>query len=521
MGLTRVTEQCADSGNAAYFVEHFGHRVRYVATWRKWIVWTGKAWRIDEGAAMRLAIQAMEARLGAALTMYADAVKALAAVEAAKSEADDAKKAVAKAHAFVQWARRSQDARRIQAVLTLAKCAEQISIEHTALDADAYLLNAQNGTIDLRTGALRPHDPGDLITKSVPVEYDPTATAPTWLAFLDKSLGGDVDLITFVRRFTGYLLTGDVQEHCMGFLFGGGGNGKSTYTRTTIAMLGDYAAPAPRSLLFRSRSERHPTELASLVGLRFAVCSEVEEGQHLDEAKLKDLTGGDPISARRMNEDFWSFDPTHKLVLNGNYKPRVSGTDEGIWRRIRLVPWTVQIRAEERDHHLPDKLRAELPGILAWSVAGCLEWQGHGLGEPVAVTKATEDYRAESDPLGEFFALRCVFDDSAKVARKMLRATYEEHCEENGAKPLDAKAFATRLRERGVEDGDVWAQGKTVNGWRGVRLRNLDTEPLTDLGTSVPLGSKCRSEQDSDSSRGDLTGKQGSKYRGTVERGAA
>ncbi len=483
MGLIRVTDPCTDMANAHYFVEHFGEYVRYVTTWKKMLAWTGRAWRMDEAAVMRFAMRAAEMRLGAALEMYTDAVKALASVEAAEGDTTEAKKAVARAHAYVSWARKSQHAPRILAMLSLAKNAEAIAIEHTDLDADPYALNVANGTLDMSTGRLRPYDPRDLITKLAPVEYDPEATAPTWEAFVTWAMQGDDALVGYLRRVTGYGAIGVIREHVLGFMFGGGKNGKSTFLGRIQHVLGDYAQVAPRGLLFTTRTPQHPTELATLYGARFVTCSEIEEGRAFDEAKVKDLTGGDLISARRMGEDFWKFAPSHTLFLAGNHKPNVRGTDDGIWRRIRVIPWLASVTPETMDPGLPAKLDAEAAGILAWIVRGALEWQRVGLGDPPEVTAATQTYRDESDPLAEFFALRCVFESDGKVPRKMLRTAYDEYCAENGIRNgVDARAFAARLREHGVTDGDVWSAGKTVNGWRGVRLRDLDRESSVDLG---------------------------------------
>jgi putative DNA primase/helicase len=244
--------------------------------------------------------------------------------------------------------------------------------------------------------------------------------------------------------------------------------------------MGDYATPAPRGLLFRSRGERHPTELASLHGRRFVTCSEIEDGQAFDEALTKDLTGGDPIECRRMREDFWLYWPTHKLWIAGNHKPFVMGDDEGIWRRMRLVPWTVMIPEGERDPELGAKLRAELPGILNRAIKGCLEWRSSGLESPAAVVAATRAYRTESDALGEFLRVYCAFQPGERVARKALRLVYETWCQESGSEPLGARRFAARLRERGVTDACVRTQDGPRDGWEGVRF-STDAERVAAL----------------------------------------
>ena len=327
-------------------MEFHGNDLRFVGVWSRWIAWDGKSWKLDEtGAAMRAAAATSSRLVEEALAELAVANQVFAAAPQSESAAASKKDA----ERVLAWCIGSQNERRLAAILTLARCDSALSIQHDALDADPEVLNVLNGTLDLRTGNLRPHRRADLITKIAPVVYDAAATCPVWEQFLSRAMGGDVELVRYLQRMLGYSLTGLTREHALGFFFGGGANGKSTCLSTIHAMLGDYAAPAPRGLLFRSRGERHTTELASLFGRRFVTCAEIESGQAFDEAFVKDLTGGDVLSARRMREDFWSFTPTHKLFIAGNHKPTVRGDDEGIWRRMRLVPWTVTIPPEERD----------------------------------------------------------------------------------------------------------------------------------------------------------------------------
>lgn len=470
-----VTAPLTDVSNAERLIDLHGADLRYVGTWGKGLGWDGRRWAIDdEGRWQQAAVRTSRVLVREALE------ELRAATETGNEER------VKKAKAEVGKAIAAQSSNRLMAMVSVARSNRAIIVTHARLDADPWLLNVENGTIDLRTGQLLEHRREDLCTKLAPVAFDPHAKCPTWDAFLSRAMGGDDELISYLKKMIGYALTGSVREHVLGFLFGGGANGKSTFLSTIHAMLGDYATPAPRGLLFRSRGERHPTELASLHGRRFVTCAEIEEGQAFDEALVKDLTGGDPIECRRMREDFWTYQPTHKLFLAGNHKPTVRGDDEGIWRRMRLVPWLVTIPEAERDPELPAKLRAELPGILAWAVRGCLAWQAKGLDAPAAVKAATAAYREENDVLGEFFRLNVVFERDATVARKEIREAYETWCKENGSEPFGAKRFAGRLRERGVVEANVWRGTKTVNGWRHVRLmREAEQAPAPGyLGTS-------------------------------------
>ncbi len=456
-----------DLGNCGRFVKEHAGVLRFVGPWARWFSWNGARWCEDHtGVAEHRAKETVRQLLH-------DAADAAAGPE----------------REAVRWALKSHDAGRIRDMLRLARSAPEFSIHHDALDADPWLLNVQNGTLNLRTGRLRPHDPADLITKLAPVQFDPDATCPTWDVFVDRSMGGNKALVGFLRRFVGYALVGVTREQVLGFLFGNGANGKSTFVMTLHAIMGDYAVRAPRGLLFESRNS-HPTALTTLFRARFVSCAEVPKGAALDEALVKDLTGGDLIMGRRMREDFWTFAPTHKLFLAGNHKPIVRDGDDGIWRRIRLIPWTVTVPPEERDPQLPEKLVREAPGILAWAVRGCLEWQRDGLGEPPAVTAATAAYRVESDPLREFFDLRLVFSPDAIVSRKDVRIAYEAHCKDNGDEAATPRELGAALRGRGVTPGSVRRHGQVLDAWRGVRLAtDADIEPGRPVGSRDQVGS--------------------------------
>jgi len=336
------------------------------------------------------------------------------------------------------------------------------------LDADPWLLNCESGTIDLRTEELREHRREDLITKMAPVEYYPAAAAPTWEAFLERVLPGE-KLRRFVQQAAGYSATGSTSEQCMFIHHGPGANGKSTYQETISAALGDYAMPTPTETLLVKRPGGVPNDVARLKGARYVTASETEEGRRLAESLVKDLTGQDTISARFMWAEWFDFKPTHALHLSTNHKPEIRGTDAAIWRRIRLIPWAVTIPPAEQDRKLPEKLRDELPGILAWIVRGCSAWQREGLEAPEEVRQATRAYRAEMDVLAAFLADCCLRDEDETAFAGELWGAWKRWCEETGEQIGTQKRFGGRLAERGFLNHRDGRTGRKV--WSGLSLR--------------------------------------------------
>ena len=438
-----------DIGNAERLAAHQGQNLRYCHEWGRWLVWTGKRWEDD--------------RRGLVNQQAKRAVRQIYA-EAAGIADEDLRKEIAK------WALRSEAKNRIDAMVGLAQSESGVPVIVDELDNNPWLLNVANGTIDLRTGELRAHSRRDLITKQAPTAYDPEARCPTWLAFLETVMAGRQDLMEFLRRAVGYSLTGDVSEQVVFFPYGLGANGKTTFAETVTAILGDYAQKAPRGMLTMRQggSDGIPNDIARLPGARFVVSNEVEEGRRLAEAQVKDLAGGDTLTARFMRGEFFEFRPTHKLWIYGNHKPVIRGTDEGIWRRMRLIPFEVTIPAAKQDRRLPQKLRAELPGILAWAVQGCLDWQKDGLSAPAEVTEATAAYRAEMDVLADFLSDKCYLAPSAAVSKAALFIAYQTWCEVNRERPLGKIAFGGRLKERGIADGTTGRE--KTRAWVGVGL---------------------------------------------------
>jgi len=441
-----------EMGLAEVLVKLHGQDLRYCFPQASWRAWDGRRYRRDLTG---------EARRRAKAT-----VRAIYAV-AAKTE-DDKQRA-----SLVSFGQQMEKAAKVAAILTLAESEPGIPILPEDMDADPFLFNVLNGTVDLRTGQLRPHDRADTLTKLAPVAYDATAECPRFLAFLERVVP-DEDVRAFLRRFVGYCLTGDTSEQCLAFLHGGGANGKSTLLGILLELLGEYGKQAAPDLLTHKTGDRHPTELADLFGARLVTSVEVDEGKRLAETLVKQMTGGDKMKARYMRGDFFEWAPTHKLVLAANHRPVIRGTDYAIWRRIHMVSFTVTIPESERDGRLPTKLRAELPGILNWSIRGCLEWQRDGLGVPKAVKDATADYRADQDVLGDFLAEKCIKDGQATVTAADLYKAYTEWCEVGNEKTLNKNAFGRALTERGFE-AQKGSKGARI--WRGLRLLAPDEEP--------------------------------------------
>jgi putative DNA primase/helicase len=441
--------RCTDMGNAERFAAHHLPIARYVGTWGKWIAWDGRRWALDSTCQVEW--------------LAKKTVRGIAA-DAARCDDDDVR------GAMLKWAHKSEAAGRVSAIVGLARSEPGIGIEHSALDQQPWLLTVANGTVDLRTGKLGPHDRAHLITRAAPVAFDPTARAPRWLQFLEE-VQPDPEVRAYLQRLAGYCATGLVRDHVLPIFWGVGRNGKGVYIRALAAVLGELAVTIAPEVVMEADQARHPTELTTLFGARLAVTSETEEGRGLSVARVKRLTGGDTIRARRMREDDWEFPPTHKLTILTNYKPAVRDNGDAIWDRVHLVPWLARFPngSPSQDPTLDEKLASELPGILAWVVAGCLEWQAKGLAAPQAVRLATAAYRGASDPLSGWIADCCVEAEGAQARFSALYASYQSWCGANGDTPLKGRTFGDRLTERGYP-ADKGTGGGAVR--RGIGLRN-------------------------------------------------
>jgi P4 family phage/plasmid primase-like protien len=440
----------SDTYNARAMVGEYGQDLHYCWPWRKWLVWTGTHWHGDDAGAVRQKAK--------------QTIKRLARLA---EDLDDAA-----AQALMTHIKKSLSTAAIKAMIEGAQDEPGIPVLPDALDVDPWLLCCSNGTLDLRTGILRQHDRADLLTRRISVAHDNAARCPTWEAFLDRIMAGNQNLITFLQRAIGYALTGVIREHVLLILWGTGRNGKSTFLNTLRALLGPYAMKASSELLMVSNNDRHPTERADLCGKRFVSAIETEQGRKLAEVFVKEATGGDPIRVRRMREDFWEFQPTHKVLLATNHKPIITGTDTAIWERIRLVPFSITIPPGKRDATLPEKLEQEFPGILNWALQGCRAWQEQGLGVPDEVQQATAGYRTEMDVLGQFIDECCLKGPKYQAKATDLYNLYKTWCDQQGVGYAVQRTWGMWLTERGFER-------YTNNGtwYRGLGIREHADEP--------------------------------------------
>lgn len=430
---------------AAEFTRQYSLDWRYCDAWGKWLVWDGHRY------APELTLRAFDASRGVARMVSA---RALVDDELTAARQEKTASAIASAGT-------------IAAIERLARADRAHAMASDAWDRDTWLLNTPAGIVDLRTGKVSPPVREHYMTKITAAGMG--GHCEKWLAFLDRVTAGDAELQGFLQRFVGYCLTGATREHALLFLYGVGGNGKSTFLNTILGLMGDYATTAPMATFVESFGNSHPTDIAMLRGLRLVAASEVEDGARWAASRIKSLTGGDPVRARFMRQDFFEFVPEFKLILSGNSKPSFRTVDDAIRRRFLLVPFTQTIRAEERDKGLGDALRKEWQGILAWAVEGCLEWQYRGLEPPESVLAATSAYFEDEDLLKIWLQECCVREPSAFCAVAELHASYQAWAERSGEKFLGLKRFGQAIEDHGFAREQL-TTGKRSRGFVGVRL---------------------------------------------------
>jgi putative DNA primase/helicase len=496
MAEERPLVHLTDRGNALRLIKAHGKDLHYIYRWKKWLVWDGSRWIVDEG-------NRVEALAKWVITqLYLEAKAIIDELSELHDEPADMGEAVRKirahklevATATLKWALKSESAERLSGMLRQARSERGIAITPDELDADSWLLNCANGTIDLRTGTLRPHRREDLCSKRINISYDPDATCPNWSAFLWRIMSGPKPdeeghetvllerheaanrMVAFLKRAVGYSLTGVIREQVLFFMYGGGDNGKSTFSETIAALLGEYYQKAPKELLMhkdRGAVGGPSPEIARLYRVRLVIASEVGEYHRLNEAQVKDLTGDDTLTARGLYEAFFQFRPTHKLWMYGNHKPGVQGTDDAIWKRPKLIPFTEKIPPSEQVSDLREaRLIPELPGILAWAVQGCLDWQKDGLKVPDEVNAATVAYRREMDAIAAFFEEHCLIGKSYTAKGVDLYARYTQWAESGREIVLPRRKFYSQLREHDCESFTVHSN---VLCWRGIGLKPTES----------------------------------------------
>jgi P4 family phage/plasmid primase-like protien len=446
--------QDSDAGNAERFHLRHGEDVRYVRASGQWLLWNGYRWEPDTTGGMTC--------------LFVNVMRELAA-EAVRTE--DPKAAQAKA----AFALRSTNLEKVNSGLAMLKALPGITVAVDELDGDPWLVGAPSGVVDLRSGEpIRP-ERSQLITKTIGTRHDAAADCPRWREFIRTVTAGDDELAAYLQAAVGYTMTGLCREQCLFFLHGNGCNGKGVFSETIKTLIGDYGQTAPESLFTRDRNSSATNDVARLAGCRLAIAAELDEGAAFAESRIKSLTGADTITARFLHKEFFDFQPTHKFWVSGNHKPTVRGTDVGIWRRLRLVPFTVRITDEQKDPALADKLLGELPGILNWALEGCLRWQREGLKVPACVRKATEDYRREEDVIGQFLG-DCTHPSPGE--RTPTTAVYQRYalwCEIEGIQPK-FRLSARRLIRRIEEHHYARRKSNGAHFWEGLEI----TDPGSD-----------------------------------------
>lgn len=436
-------EPLTELGYARRLIAQHGKTLRYVVPWNQWLFWNGARWAPDLDGHVQRCMKLIAREVHTSLI----------------------KDGVDFKDPSMRAAKRAESSSAIKGALALAATEPEIALVPEQLDAHPYLLNCRNGVVDLQTGELRPHTPELLLTKIARGAYLPGAPGPVFEQFLARIQPSE-EMRKFIRRLLGHSLEGKVTAHILPIFYGDGANGKSTLTDAAMHAAGDYADAGDPDLLRARTFDAHPTGVADLFGRRLVLIHESDAGHRLAEGTVKRLTGGDRLKARRMREDFWSFDPSHTFVMLTNHKPIVGGTDEGIWRRLRLVPFETVIPAAERDESLGAKLAAEADAILTWLIDGYLDWRINGFGEPATVTEATQAYRAESDPLGRFLAERCLAMPAMRARSSRLFDAWEKWCQAEREDPGTPTAFATALKARGFES----KKSNGVINWLGIGL---------------------------------------------------
>jgi len=444
--LKKGNIQLTDSTNASRLAREHGRNIRYFAAWKKWMVWDGTHWETDEGGSL-----VHEKGLESVRNIYDDLLKT-----------DDYRER----NEIENFGKISESMRRREAMIKTASYIKALNIRSDDLDKNPWLLNVRNGTIDVLSGEFREHRQEDLITKCANVDYDPAADCPQWKQFIREIMNYKTDIITFLQTAAGWAMTGDNSEQVMFILFGSGANGKTTFLNTLMYILGDYALATPTETFMKKSGDQNTNDIARLRGTRFVTTTEAEQGRRLSEPIIKKITGNDQMTARFLYGEYFCFAPTFKIWMATNHKPVIKGTDYGIWRRIRLIPFTTRIEEGKQDKHLELKLKQEASGILNWLLEGIERWKREKLQAPPAILNATDEYRGEMDVIGNFLNECCVQEKEATIRIRELYKAYADWCDENNEHAVSERFLSMRLKEMG------FSQGRTSEArfWVGIGL---------------------------------------------------
>ena len=430
-----LTANLSDTGNAECIAELLGERIVFCHTRKKWFMWDRVRWRADSlNRIQQVAVRVARERQRAALTL---------------NNFDERKR-------LLTWAISSENVKRVDSALKAAQSLKGIGVSADSFDQNPFLATVKNGTLELKDGIFRSSCPEDYLTKQLGAEYSPEATAPRWTQFLEEVFGGDQEMISYIQRAVGYSLTGDASEQVLFLCYGNGANGKSVFLEVLDQLLGDYAATASFETFDAGRRGDSSNDLAALQGKRFVTVIETDDDRRLAEAKVKSVTGQDSISCRFLYGEFFTYRPQFKIWMAMNHMPVIRGTDRGIWRRIHLIPFTQSFEGRA-DKSLSGKLRSELSGILNWALEGLREWQRVGLNVPQAVREATEEYRRESDSIGQWVEERLSKNPAAEMPAKKGYGDSNLWTLERGEKPFSQKRWGISMKERGFEKKRVSA----------------------------------------------------------------
>ena len=438
--------QFTDTTNAYRMLKEHGKDIRYISLWKKWVVWNGSQWELDEG------YQIHDKGLKIVRGIYAELLKTADFRERIEIE---------------KYAMQSEAVRRRKALIEAASWIPELNVKTDNLDTNPWQLNVKNGTVDLQTGILHEHKQEDFITKMANIEYDKNADCPVWKNFIMEIMNYNNELIRYIQTAIGWAVTGDTSEQSMFILYGTGANGKSTFLNTVMNMLGDYAIATPTETFMKRNGDQIGNDIARLRGTRFVTTTEAEQGRRLSEPLIKQITGNDRMTARFLYGEFFNFVPTFKIFMASNHKPVIKGTDYGIWRRIKLIPFTTRIPEEKQDKHLEKKLLQESSGILNWIIEGAVRWCNEGLNTPNIITDATDEYRGEMDVIGNFIKEQCILKPDGQIKAREFFKCYQDWCVEHNEHAVSERFLGLRLKEIGL------TQKRNADGryWLGVVLK--------------------------------------------------